>query len=335
VTDPAHSRPTATVYVDESYNQDDRNFVLVGVIVPDTVARALRDAWTALQREIHAVLMTSYPRAQAYFARRPEVLAELHAVNLFQSGGYYAKYSRRSPTPEPYYLQHYAWLQQAFEIMNRFVLPTMAIEIPDTDRLDPRFRGRPFFSETLRADPALRGHPNSALEQMFAEMDRLERKPFTSALPRLVTGLDGVLAEMGLRAAVVCDNDDDHNTFSTFSIFERLQASGSYPQLQPPTFASSERETLLQVPDLMAYVLRRRLADRRKQVESKPQIAYWADAIVRPQLVTPPQTSRGDHARHLAMLAEYLVRSAGGPAELRNQLLARVIDRLDRLREDA
>lgn len=313
---------TATVYVDESYNQRDRNFVLSAVIVPHSVSAALSDAWTDIQRRITAVLVRDYPLARAYFAVHPDRLAEVHAVRIFQSTGYYQKYRRSEGQTEPYYLQHHYWLQEAFELQGRFALPIVALEIPDMDQVKPRSRGLPTLAQAIQLTWNLTGEmPLGALQSMFAEMERLENKPFTYALPRLVTLLEKVLAEREVVAEVVCDDDDEHNRFSTFSIFEQLQARGHYPHLRKPIFESSERNSLLQVADITAYVLRRRAADERNGVASKPQIAAWAE-LIQPQLVALPLLTARDEAHHYAMMAEYVLRNSGGPHALREELLA-------------
>lgn len=320
------SHPSATVYVDESYSFQDGNFVLAAVVVPHPLRAPLLDAWTDLQRRITAALVQDYPLAQAYFAAHPERLAEIHAVRLFQSTGYYQKYRRSERQTEPYYLQHYRWLHEAFELQRRFELPIVALEIADMAQVHPARRGLPTLAEAIRAswDPAS-GVPLGALSAMFAEMDRLEHKPFTFALPRLVTLLERVLAERGVVAEVVCDDDDEHNRFSTFSIFERLQAAGNYPHLRKPVFESSEQNAFLQIADIVAYVLRRRAADARRGVASKPEIAAWAE-LLGPQLVALPYLGARDEAHHYAMMAEYLLRNSGGPHAVREALLRHVSD---------
>lgn len=85
-------------------------------------------------------------------------------------------------------------------------------------------------------------------------------------------------------------------------------------------FRSSEREALLQVADLMAYVRRRVLADERAGCPSKAQIAHWMETYVGPRLRPLAVEDETDVARHRTLLAEYVVMNAGGPLELRRTL---------------
>lgn len=311
---------TATVYVDESYNLGDRNFVITAVIVPHAQANALLAEWTALQRDITEVLLREYPTARGHLTRQPGLLAEIHAVTMFQSSGYYRKYRRHELNPEPYYLQHYAWLQRAFEIQARYALPTVAFVVPDIDLLHPHRRGLPLFSEAIRASWNAEALPVAALDAIAQEMDRLETKPFTFALPRLITLLDRILAQQGMVADVVCDDDEENNRFSTFSIFEALQRWGQYCHLRKPTFASSETSAFLQMADNMAYVLRRHSADEQNGRMSKPEISTWFE-MVQPQLVALPAITARDEAHHYAMMSEYVLLNAGGPTKVREGLL--------------
>lgn len=154
---------------------------------------------------------------------------------------------------------------------------------------------------------------------MYREMVRLETKPFTSALPRLLTLLNHILTRQGIVADVVCD-DEEYHRFSPFAMLTERQRRDHDQSLRVPTFASSEFSPLLQIAEILADVLRRAGADRRQGRTSKPEIRRWFD-LIGPQVLPLPSITVQDQQLHAAMMAEDIIRNAGGLSRLRDDLL--------------
>jgi hypothetical protein len=84
--------PDYYIYLDEY--QRDGFFVLVGALVSADTISVLRSDWNALRLTIKQALLRDYPHARWHPFLAGDQLPEIHAVDMFQSSGYFRKYRR-------------------------------------------------------------------------------------------------------------------------------------------------------------------------------------------------------------------------------------------------
>ncbi len=319
-------RPDAHVYIDEAYSLRDNTFVLAATIVPQAHHEALTEQWKALQRRILTVLDAEYPDVSSYFAARPGELPEIHAVDLCHSQKYYRKYPRGTQNNDSYWEKHWDWLEEAFSIQDRFRLPTIIVG-GDADMHDPIQRNTPRMSEVFLNNWNPEVLQPALLPQMLGRMDELQRRPFTWALPQMILTLENELRRRNWRAEIVCDDDEgDNRGFRISTMFEYLQSKGHLEFVGKPIFKRSHLETLLQLPDIHAYAVRRLLAAQRSDHQPTPldkRANWWATYFTQRQLdkAQPAYMNPEEQVRALGLAYEYIIRNSGGPQRWREQLL--------------
>lgn len=335
------TQPEVTVYIDET--QGEGLFFLVATIVPHRVRRELTEEWQALQQAIKDELLVDYPIAQRYFASRPDELAEIHAVNMYTSSGYYRKDRLAVPPPSPtYFLKHFRWLEEAFSIQSRYTLPTLVIGGDELLRHPAHTHGVT-MSDVIRRTAPPQTLANVALPGMLARMDHLQALPYTWALPELLWHIENELKRRGWYGTVMCDEGGDQEGFRKSRFLEALLTNNVFKHVRGLEFGSGSRATatvalqpLLQIPDIHAYVIRRHEAIRAgKRVASeydKRYITWWAQYFTQRQLECQPGEMHQQQRDASKMISyDFIVRHAGGPETLRDSISKDVVSSLMRI----
>ena len=308
--------------------------MLVAVIVPNGAVDKLERAWSKLQQRILVELRSDYPPWQKYEQTHLGALPEVHAVNLWQSGGYYRKHPYGAGNGDRYWRAHQRWLGEAFEIQGRFWLPIVAIHDP-VELTDPAARGAPRLSEIIRdswkgPDPVPR-----SVSRHFEKMDHLQARPYTFALPQLLCHLDDELARRGWTADVTCDDDASNVTngensgFRLSRLMRLYQESGRLRHLTGLSFQHSHLSVGLQVADIHAYAVSRALALSEGWVRRKAGddlLERWADDYTLKQrgLVQDQPLSRQQRGVINSLAFEYVLRNSGLPAAVLETALSAV-----------
>lgn len=323
-------QPEVTVYIDET--QGEGLFFLVATIVPHRVRRELTEEWQALQRAIKDELLADYPKAQRYFASRPDELAEIHAVNMYTSIGYYRKDRMSVPPPSPtYFLRHFEWLEEAFSIQSRYTLPTLVIG-GDEHLRHPAHTHGVTMSDMIRRTATPGTLSNIALPGMLTRMDHLQALPYTWALPELLWHIENELKRRGWYGTIMCDEGGDQIGFRKSKFLAALLDHKVFKHVLGLEFGSGSRATatvpvqpLLQVPDIHAYVIRRHEAIRAgKHVASQYDRRYitsWAQYFTQRQLECEPGEMHPQQRDASRMIAyDFIVQHAGGPETFRDAI---------------
>lgn len=253
-------------------------FALVGTIIPVDIASRVLSQWDALRMGIKKVLVADY-----YFAKHnPDLkghrLPEIHAVDLFQSVGYYRKYPRStSNANDEYWLQHYEWMESGLSILKQNNVRFVAWHIDDIAGLDPVSNGRESLSEQLGS------HIHSP--RIRAKLDALERHPYVMALPQLLERMNAYFEQSGETASVVCDNFEECKGFAVLEAYDWLRANMGFNQLDKPRFASGLDETFLQTADLVGYVHGQQIHAEATGTLQKDPLARWMRDYVFPQII--------------------------------------------------
>jgi hypothetical protein len=336
-----HAQPNVTVYIDET--QAEGLFFLVATIVPHRVRDELVQEWTALQHKIKAVLLAEYPIAQQYFATRPDELAEIHAVNMYTSSGYYRQKLNAVPPPSPtYFLKHFQWLEEAFSIQDRYTLPTLVIG-GDENLRHPAHTHGVTMSKLIQGNATPKTLQNVALPGMLDRMDHLQALPYTWALPELLWHIENELKRRGWYGTVVCDEGGDQVGFRKSTFLKTLLVNNVFRHIRGLEFGSGSRATttvpfhpLLQVPDIHAYVIRRHEAiisrKRTPSEHDRRYISWWAAYFTQRQLTCEPgemQKEQRDASRMISY--DFIVRHAGGPETLQDAIAKEIVSSLMRV----
>lgn len=260
-------KPDIYVYLDDF--KRDKVFVLTAALVLADKAASLLEDWDTLRQDIKRVLIEQYPGAAAHPKLGGHQLPEIHAVDLFQSGGYYRKTSV-SPG-DLYWKRHHDWLEEALKVVQKHDIRFVVVPIANTDLLDPRNQGEPPISKTLSIvqSPRIR-----------SELDRLYCNPYVHALPTMLVGLHRPFADFGLLGEVICDDQDECKGFEVIASIEWLRKSGQFTHLSSPRFASSLDEALIQVSDVAGYVFGRWFHASQTGLILKAELQEWFEKYI-------------------------------------------------------
>lgn len=323
----------ARVYVDESYSVKDNIFYLSALIVPQSVAVELDQAWQQLRQQIKKELV-----AQNYFGvssaqANSDWLPEIHAVALYQSEDEFEKYDKRSKvgvpnTDKDYWYQHVDWLEQALVLQSKFDLPLLVVQSPV--RVEPmqRSTGKEFISEALPRywNSELAKPPE--LEGMFQRMRELESRAFTWAFPELLLLVEHELQIRQWQAEIICDDEPDNRGFRLSTLLSEFYQSKAMVRVNKVLFEDSKQFTGLQIVDVHSYLLHRSMALQNSVIKKpKPtddRLIVWVKNFTAKQMSLVKKENYGQIEYHyskiLFFVTEYLIMNAGGPQDLRQQL---------------
>ncbi|NJK43198.1 MAG: hypothetical protein HC933_02090 [Pleurocapsa sp. SU_196_0] len=335
------SDTNVTVFIDES--QSEGLFFLVATIVPDRIRNQLTLEWESLQREIKRELLVDYPKAQSHFAEFPDELAEIHAVNMYTSAGYYRKSQNLVPPPNPtYFLKHFQWLEDAFSIQSRYTLPTLVIG-GDENLRHPAHTHGVTMSDLITRHATPETLANVALPGMLARTDHLQALPYTWALPELLWHIENELKRRNWHGTIFCDEGNDQEGFRKAKLLTALLKAQAFKHVKGLAFGSGSRATatlplepLLQIPDIHAYVIRRheaiRAGKRVASVYDRRYISWWAQYYTQRQLECDPGEMHPQQRDVSRMISyDFIVRHAGGPETLREALAKDIVSSLMRV----
>ena len=311
------AKPDVYIYLDE-FERDDV-FVLSAAFVPADRASQLLADWDALRLEIKQSLLRDYPRAAQHPRLQGNQLPEIHAVDLFQSKGYYRKYKHGTKNDDAYWLQHYQWLEKALKIIQKHDIRFVPSPTPHMFA-DQRAK------DLLKLIDQIDNATLSKTRYTYArsKIESLAKSNYLYALPALLITMENWLRELDQLGEVICDDHEMSKGFSVSKSIGWLRQDGHYNHITTPRFASGLDETLLQVCDVLCYVAGRHIHAMRANIPLQEPLQKWLRKYVEPAstpLANPPE-ERWSHAIMIIfdLFLEFSIRDKKEREALQNHL---------------
>lgn len=262
--------PDYYIYFDEYKRRP--SFALTAALVQSDKVSALLAEWDELRQRIKQQLVSNNYLAKDSPHLSANQLPEIHAVALFQSQGYYRKYEE-PVLGDNYWLNHYAWLREALELIRKHSVTLVAFGVPDVSKAQESVH----LVSIVRASLA-RLLPPKKLSRLI----RVVQLPYLVVLPAMLMNLEQYLANEGKTGSVVCDDHELSKGFQVLNTVAWLGERNHYNHLTPPTFASGLNETLLQVADVACYVIGSHVHASYEGRALKEPLSSWWHEIVEP-----------------------------------------------------
>lgn len=311
------STPDFYIYLDEF--EKGNMFCLSAAFIPPNKTTGVLKDWNRLRHDIKEILLRDYPRAIYHPNLQGDKLPEIHAVDLFQSVGYYRKYKHGSKenSEDQYWLQHYDWLEESLEIIKKheiqcFYLPfkkSLAKHIEqDTYNLINR------FDESI---------PKKKIQNLIYN-------GYLHTLPTLLIAVENWLRNNNLTGEIICDDHSMSKGFSVNTVIDLLREGGQYTNLSTPRFANGLDEPLLQVSDVLCYVRGRvsHLVDNNfsptKATQADLLITRWNNNYLTPLVLDIPifskETNRYANHHVGAIMLEVIIQEAIKNKSIKDQI---------------
>lgn len=268
--------PDTYIYLDEFGK--DGVCVISAMLVPFDIAAQFLADWDNLRKEVKEVLTTEYPGAKENKHLQGHLLPEIHAVELFQSGGYYRKYKHGENPDDKYWLQHYAWLEKALGIINRHNIRFLVTSV-NAKQLERPTRGLQNLFGGIFFDVSVKLHPHAGRYSRAKLMSLSANKYFHCLTDTLLT-VEDYLRNHNFYGEIVCDDHEMSKGFSIIETFDWLKEQGHYQHLSKPRFASGLDESLLQACDVFCYVAGQYVYTEYYKLPLKEPLKLWAHTIV-------------------------------------------------------
>lgn len=273
-------KPDLYIYLDEFERGD--VFTLSVVLIPaDQAAQVLAD-WDALRKKIKTVLLKDYPAASHHPKLQGNQLPEIHAVELFQSQGYYRKHKPGTFLEDKYWLQHYEWLEEALKIVQKHNLSFLTFPHSANSSLVSHEEALTWlFENVFKAE----GTEHSSEEKKgysLSKFESLVKNKYFTDLPKVLVFLEQHLREMGKYGEIICDDNDMSKGFLVTNSIDWLREKQHYENLTRPRFASSLDESLIQVCDVLSYISGQALYANVNEENLKSPLHEWMTKYVLP-----------------------------------------------------
>ncbi len=320
----------ARVYIDETGHMKSNVFGLVAVFVRLTFHDELKQKWLSLQQQILTEIQSSpqgYELAKAFFQQHPDELPEIHAADLINpsSKGYdplhpkreliYRKYPRgQEGLDELYWQRHVRWLEMAFELQDQYRLPLLLLA-GDYDTHDPKVTKNLTMTQLFSHWDAPEAQYPDFLAAL-AKMDEFQARPITWAVPQMLFAIQKELARRDWRAEVIFDDSSDNRGYRTSALFNYLQEKQHLPNISGLFFKHSHLDSLLQIPDIHAYVfgyLERITRENKTPNRRDKDIIWMARYYLQRQMQHTHSHNSSESERLWGKLLayEYIIKNAG------------------------
>lgn len=308
-------KPDVYVYLDEFKKGD--VFVLSAAFVPVDVASQLLADWDALRKEIKSALLKEYPRAAGHPKLQGNLLPEIHAVELFQSQGYYRKYEPGTNNEDHYWLKHYGWLEKAYQIIRKHDVRFIPFEYPKT------IRARMTDVCTKMFDGIFSPYNDDYVRKnVYSEkkLRSLAVNEYLFALPDVLVNVENYLRTVKVYGEIVCDDHGMSKGFSVTESIDWLRQEGHYEYLTRPRFANGLDESLLQVCDVLCYTMGQFMWSRHEGKALKEPLNTWLNKYILPSYTDVYSTLTIDPRHTTFMVLEILVESCVHDETVRAEL---------------
>ena len=286
----------------DEYERNDM-FVLVAAIVPFNKATALLKEWKTLRENIKAHLMLHYPNVRIDKRLQNDLLPEIHAVELFQSSGYYRKYKYGQHVEgDAYWLQHYAWLEDALKIIEKYEVSFSSYRAKRSDFEDFPNEAHALLDKIQEIVSKL-----GFKRKIYAKRaENALRNPYVYGLSQMLLHLEYEFRSKKQQGFVICDDHSMSKGFSTDFFWNWMEQRQHYVSLTRPSFHSSLDNALLQVADVLCYIKGRKESSEAEGKVLQAPLDVWYDSYIQPA-AQPLLDVPDQYQQHLNLFINNLV----------------------------
>lgn len=305
------------IYFDESARQlerkDDKGkrrptgkfaYVYTAAVIQDSRKRSLERNLTRLRREMTAAVLKAAPHLRQDPRFSEGQLLEIHAVDLYQSGGVYREMNKIQPG---FWRQQHQWLARCLEYGAgagiRYFCHTTS-----TDQFEASWGGHGRLVNSIARDLPYEG--------VKAKLASLQNNPYFTSLPILLDAVDDYLISQQGYGVLFCHTYPDAKGFSTLDSFKLARERGHYTRLEVPQFKTCSEEQIIQCADAAGYVILQLLFATVFDQPLKPEFHQWMNSYVFNQWEKDPNNPPEDKKMSIGtLLMEFLMTNTGGPSE--------------------
>lgn len=225
----------------------DEVFCIAYVLLNKSQADSITKKWTKLQKKIKSEIISRGGKSSQDIRLSGEKLPEIHAERLTQSGDYY-RWREADKHQKDYWMIHFDWLEEALKII-RHASPQIFVSgfFNFREEIEDKLK----HVEILVRDEIKSTHKR----KMYTEFLNSVKNPYGIVFCGSIFEMDSYFFENNKKAKVICDNYDQCKGFSSLEYYDVLRKNGHFNNLSAPEFLDSEDEALIQVADVVAYVM--------------------------------------------------------------------------------
>lgn len=249
-----------------------------------------------------------YLRDNEKFKRNP--LIEIHAVDLYQSGGIYRLANEAEPG---FWIKQHEWLRRCLEIGAgygvEFVTHAM---VSKENRSQVELYTK--FAEKVTEQVRYKSVKDKAKKTF--------QNPYLTGLPVTMYHIDWYLKQINGQGQLFCHTKDDAKSFSTMQSYESAQRRGHFDNLSLPVFKTCKQEPMIQIADAAGYVfLQSGVWYIDPSVNLKDDLKKWLLKYLKDKVIrigAEPDLAFTESA--LGLLVEIIALNCGGPTEFRKKI---------------
>ncbi|MFW8628290.1 hypothetical protein [Deinococcus sp. ME38] len=196
-----------------------------------------------LRREMTNEVLRVAPHLETHKSLKDGHPLEIHAVDLYQSGGIYREIKR---VDNLFWHKQHDWLERALEIGSH---PGVKyhFQTSSTEQNATSWSSVPKLDDSL-----LRYLP---FEKVKNKIKSMQSNPYFTSFPILLSRIDDYLISKHGKGDLYCHTNFDAKGYSTLDSFAHVRARGHYSRIKSPEFMTCTQEPLIQLADIAGYVL--------------------------------------------------------------------------------
>lgn len=306
------------LYFDESerqetiYNPDTRKweatgkvaYVYTSAMIKDADKKEIEDKLLKLREKITEEVIRFDSTLIDYKDLKDGKLLELHAVDLYNSGGVFRKIKDKD---KDFYHKQHEWLDEAVKIATSGKIKYLFYTSTD-EQIKKSWEAGGDFGGTILKELDIK----SVKERILS----FTRNPYFLAFPILLSQLNHYTKSINGKAEMFCHTHYDAQGYSTLDLYDMVRARGHYTNLSSPKYKTCSEEPLIQCADIIGYVILQEHFSNYLKKDRKPEFRNWWVNDVIPQIIWNFYDPDLDEKMSISALAmEFILTNGGGPKE--------------------
>lgn len=292
-------------------------YVFTAATVNQRNKTSLENQLFDLRQEMTCEVLKVAPHLENHKSLRDGHPLEIHAVDLYQSGGIYREIKR---IDDRFWHRQHDWLEKALQIGShpgvRYHFNTSSTE-----------QNAASWGSVPRLDDSLLKY--LPFEKVKNKIKSMQANPYFTSFPILLSLIDDYLIEKGGRGDLYCHTNFDAKGYSTLASFAHVRARGHYARIKPPEFKTCTQEPLIQLADTAGYVLLQFHYSGLFNQPMNARVQRWLMEYVWPRVnLTPHHPSDPKKISMIMILMEFMMTNGGGPLEYQTAVRATVTETL-------
>lgn len=248
------------IYFDESSKGN--VFVFTAAVVKLSRKNALDRGLRRIRQDMTSAVLRELPNLKTHPKLLNGKLLEIHAVDLFQSGGIFRDVKRRSPDFWP---RQHEWLRQTLEIAAGYDVKYIYLTI-DQDTLEDIRRNVGLPSDILH---------DFRFQSVKDRFDSLFLNPYFTALLGVMERVNNYLESVNGEGQLYCHTYDHATSYSTIESYETTRRLGHFSRLKQPIFKTCSEEQAIQCADAAGYLVLQAIHATRNKLPLKEVFQEW------------------------------------------------------------